>query len=293
MTRPFRVVTHKRWLAEQFAPMGAILDHGFDIDPSTALDTFWWAPGAWVASARLAGVKLPLMSCGPSWLTMIPKEYVGRRVQNKLLADIFPGTTKPTFAKLPEVKHDGVPAQVYSECYLRDTLAQYGLPEDTIWQLQEPVEFVTEARFWIAHRKIVASSPYRHRDWVWGEENRPIQPLWDNRMSKMTRFMELVLGDLYVPIPPGCVIDIGILEGGTPKIIEANAAWSSGPYDGDPAGIFEAIKAAHDFEGKYPQWAWTHSPVFNKARPLKILELVAEEGVRKVNFAPVTDDSEW
>lgn len=37
--RQFRVVTHKRWLAELFQPMGAVIDHGFDIDPATALDT--------------------------------------------------------------------------------------------------------------------------------------------------------------------------------------------------------------------------------------------------------------
>ena len=101
--RQFRVVTHKRWLAELFQPMGAVIDHGFDIDPATALDTIWWAPGAWVASAHLSGVQLPLLSCGPDWLANVPREYRGRDVRNVTIDEIPHGKTGPTFAKLPEV----------------------------------------------------------------------------------------------------------------------------------------------------------------------------------------------
>jgi hypothetical protein len=267
-----RVVTHRNWLAEQFKQLDGVhvvQDFGLDFDPAN-LDDYWWAPGAWVARAYKSGMRLPLMSCGVDWLPNLPEAYRGRKVQNKLLAEIFPGRTQATFAKLPEVKHDGVPAKVYGECYLRETLNQYNLPAETIWQLQEPVEFVTEARFWIAHRHIVAFSPYRHRDWVWGAENRPFHPVWDARMSKMARFLDGMLSNMSVGLPRGCVIDVGITDDGDEMVIEANAAWSSGPYDGDPAGIFEAIKASHDFEGKYPEWAWRHSPVFDNVAPLKI-----------------------
>lgn len=53
--RPFRIVTHRNWLAEAFKPFGAVQDFGFDIDPTTAGETLWWAPGAWVASAHKTG----------------------------------------------------------------------------------------------------------------------------------------------------------------------------------------------------------------------------------------------
>jgi len=270
--RQFRVVTHKRWLAELFQPMGAVIDHGFDIDPTTALDTIWWAPGAWVASAHLSGIQLPLLSCGPDWLVHLPQRYSGRRVENKVLADITPGKLEPTFAKLPEVKHDGVPARAYGECYLRDTLAQYNLPAETVWQLQEPVDFRIEARFWIAHRKIVAESPYRIGTMIWGYNGfeRAGQRLIKSRTyATMRDFIQTVLTDDGVDIAPGCTIDVGMTTDG-PLIVEANAAWSSGPYDGDPAGIHAAIVASHDFEGRYPQWTWRHSPVFDKARPLHL-----------------------
>lgn len=270
--RRFEVVTHKRWIAELFGPLGARQNMGFDIDPETALDTIWWAPGAWVASAHRAGIQLPLLSCGPDWLTNVPMEYRGRRVQNKTIDEIFPGKTRPTFAKLPEVKHDGVPAQVYGECYLRDTLKQYNLPAETVWQLQEPVEFIHEARYWIAHREIVAASMYKINNVIWGD------PRWDevqfdclSSQEAMDILARKVVRD--VGQPPGWVLDIGMTEDG-PLVIEANAAWSSGPYDGDPEGIFRAIVASHDFDQRFPQWAWRHSPVFDKVRPLKLSQPV-------------------
>lgn len=267
-----RIVTRKRWLAEQFAPLGGVIDHGFDIDPDTALNTYWWAPGAWVASARKAGVQLPLLSCGIDWLPKLPKEYRGRKVQNKLLREIFPGITAPTFVKLPEVKHDGVPAKVYGECYLRETLAQHNLPEDTIWQLQEPVEFQIEARFWIAHGRVTAESLYRIGNLIWGYNGferaaQRVRTPWG-----AMRYLAKEVAHT-VDAAPGYTLDIGMTRRG-PFVVEANAAWSSGPYDGDPVGILAAIKASHDFAGDYPQWAWRHSPAFDRVAPLKIVKSV-------------------
>lgn len=270
--RQFRVVTHKRWLAELFQPMGAVIDHGFDIDPATALDTIWWAPGAWVASAHRAGIQLPLLSCGPDWLVNLPERYSGRRVQNSVLAGIDSGKTPPTFAKLPEVKHDGVPARTYGECYLRETLAQFQLPAETVWQLQDPVDFRIEARFWVAHREIVAESPYRIGTMIWGHngfERASLRLIQSSAYQAMRDVLQALLQDSSVDIAPGCTIDVGMTDAG-PLIVEANAAWSSGPYDGDPAGIHAAIVASHDFEGLCPQWTWRHSPVFDKVRPLRL-----------------------
>ena len=283
MNRPFTVVTHKRWLAEQFASMGAKQDFGFDIDPDTAMNTIWWAPGAWVASARRAGIRLPLMSCGPRWLSDCPKEFTGRWVDTMTVDECVneealkhvTGSHK-VFIKLPEAKVDGFPARVHEfNRFWATTIGQYHLPGDTLVQMQSVVEFVAETRFWVAHGEIVAESPYRWMDLIWGA------PEFDDAINYMAVFhwfksirsfaSEVVSA---VPGPPGYVLDIGISTDGKPLIVEANAAWSSGPYDGDPAGIFEAIKASHDFEGKHPKWAWSHNPVFDKVAPLKLAKPV-------------------
>lgn len=277
-----RIVTHKTWLADLFKPLGAVQDYGFDIDPKTALDTYWWAPGAWVASAYKAGVELPLLSCGPRWLDDLPMEYKGREVSTGWLGDWGPFFERETlmcerypevFVKLPEAKVDSFPARIHGTKYMRSNLAQYNLPDSTLVQIQGVMDFVTEARFFIAHGKITASSIYRHREWIWGADDAPILPLIRNKMRKMERFAKLVLNDPAVTCPPGFVLDIGITDAGNPKVIEANAAWSSGPYDADPRGVLEAIKASHDFGGEHSEWLWRNhtNPVWAHVGALKIV----------------------
>lgn len=269
--RPFRIVTHRNWLAEQFASFGAMQDFGFDIDPSTAGETLWWAPGAWVASAAKTGVELPLMSCGPYWLCNVSHLWKGRRVANLTWPHIDSwSVTEDVFVKLPEAKVDYFPAQLHKGLHLGETLKQYHLPEGTLVQVQAPMNFRTEGRFFIAHGGVVASSLYRHEDWIWGADDPPIAPLERIKMRKMERFVNEFLSSSE-KYAPGFVLDIGITDSGSPKVIEANAAWSSSPYDCNPTGVVQAIEAAHDFNGQYPQWAWQPNPVFDTAGPLRIV----------------------
>jgi len=69
---PFRVVTNRKWLS---AYLGGIHDWGTDIDPDTALQTYWRASGQWMARALRTGVDIPVTSCGPYWLERLPWKY--------------------------------------------------------------------------------------------------------------------------------------------------------------------------------------------------------------------------
>jgi len=278
LTRPFRVVTHRRWLAEQFP--NAIHDWGLDINPETAMDTIWWSPGAWVARAYAAGIQLPLTSCGPRWLSDCPKDYTGRWVDTGPLSDwinpdalAFVSGDSDVFVKLPEAKLDNFPARVHVfNRHWATTLGQYHLPEDTLIQMQNVVKFIHEARYWVAHGEITASSMYRIGDTIWGDpgwESAQADCLWSR--EEMDVFASRVVHN--VEQPPGWVLDIGMTEDG-PLVVEANAAWSSGPYDGDPQGIFKAIEASHDFDHQHPRWAWNPNPVFGKVHPLKLSQPV-------------------
>ncbi|MBB3752657.1 hypothetical protein FHT44_005169 [Mycolicibacterium sp. BK634] len=274
MTRPFRVVTQKNWIAEQFVPMGAVHDWGFDIDPVTAPETIWWAPGAWVASALKSGVHLPLMSCGPHWLGNLPIALVGRRIVTGRLDrvgihDNLRNFGEDVFVKLPEAKLDSFPAALHRTKDLRETLAQSGLPGDTLIQIQDPMFFSVEARYWVARGEIVAASLYQIYGTVWGAPNweaAQFECLWS--AEELDIFARMVVRE--VPGPPGYVLDVGMTED-VPFVIEANAAWSSGTYDGDPAGIFAAIEASHDFTGEHPEWAWNPNPSLYTGGPLKVL----------------------
>ncbi|OHU47272.1 hypothetical protein BKG82_26840 [Mycobacteroides chelonae] len=266
--RPFRVVTRKNWLADLFKPFGAVQDFGFDIDPDTAPETYWWAPGAWVASASKTGVDLPLLSCGPYWLDRLPWCYTGRDIRTAALGDLPKESTRPLFVKLPEAKTDSCPAQIYDTPQLAETWRGFGFPDNTLVQWQSVVEFVTEARFFIADGAVAASSLYRHKDWMWGADDTPHLR---SEMRTMDRFVGAVLNDQAVAYPPGFVLDVGITQSGEARVVEANAAWSSGPYDADPAGVVAAIKASHDHRDVHRKWRWRDhaDSVWAKAVPLK------------------------
>lgn len=278
MNRPFRVVTHKNWLAKQFESLGAVQDYGFDINPDTAPETIWWAPGAWVASAHKAGVKLPLLSCGASWLPNLPRAYTGRIIQNRSQWLVAPGASTEVFVKLPEAKLDVAPAALYrTGTYLRETLRQYHLPEDTVWQISERMDFRIEIRFWVAYGSIKAHSFYRIDDLIWGEPDFPqgldADLTYNTELNDAVDLVESLVVDPEVSYPPGFVLDVGInTHDNRPYVVEANAAWSSGPYDGRPKDIYETIVAAHDFDGMAAQWAWNPNPaLYSKAGPLKVV----------------------
>lgn len=278
-------MTHKNWLAAQFAPMRAVQDFGFDIDPATARETLWWAPGAWVASALQAGVQLPLLSCGPYWLDRLPYRFSGRKVRTMPLCDVPRAVghcwTDQVFTKLPEEKVENFPARLHGSRYLADNLAEYHLSPDTLVQLQTPVEFVTEARFWVTHGEVTAHSFYRvhdviHGELIWGSEGFEAFVNCGSTASYQNEClyrMRAPLQDLTenVLLPPGVVVDMGITRSGDVLVVEANAAWSSSPYDADPVGIFLAIEAAHDFAGEHLEWAWRPNTALYKAGPLKIV----------------------
>lgn len=248
-TTPLRVVTHRNWLAEQFAPYGGVQDFGMDIDPASAVDTVWWAPGEWVARAAATGVTLPLTSCGADWVSRlgITESWIQRRVSTvpagRALeaADGLEGDT--IFIKLPEAKTDTFPARLMFRQHLGQALASPLLGEDTPVQLSEEIQFSCEARFFVAHHQVVAASWYQHEGLWWMEEG--FTGGTDREMSILTELAHEVAS--LPESPQGYTVDIGLVRGkpDTPAIVEFNAAWSSNPYDADMAGVVEAVRASN------------------------------------------------
>jgi hypothetical protein len=281
-SRPFRVVTHRTWLYEQLSRgVPAVQDFGFDIDPATAPEGLWWAPGEWVARAHAAGVRLPLLSAGPQWLELLScigrEEYCGGRTVRAARAVNLCAPQRPFFAKLAEAKTDAMPARVYEskKDFFAARLAAC-VPWDAWINTSSLVDYVSEARFFIAHRKITAASVYLHRGKEWGDISPGDSEAAGARI-KLYPFINELLRDQRVAMPPGLVIDAGVDSAGRCSVIEANASWSSNPYGCNTPGVVESIAAAHDFAGEYPEWAWQIDAVHANARPLRIATAVGRQ----------------
>ncbi len=173
---PLRVVTHRNWLAKQFAPFGGVQDFGFDISPATALGTVWWAPGEWVARAASTNIPLELVSCGTEWVPRmgIPDYWLKREIVTVAAGDAvsvagnLAGDT--IFVKLPEAKTDAFPAALVFKNHLGSLLASPLISENTVVQLSEEIQFSCEARFFVAHSRVVAHSWYQNNGLVWVDE---------------------------------------------------------------------------------------------------------------------------
>lgn len=248
----FRVVTHRNWISEVFKPVGGVHDFGMDIDPTIVNDTVWWAPGHWAARAARAGVTLPLTSCGQMWMTKQPENLVQRRitvVRAEDVARVFDEwDADELHVKFPEVKTDAFPAEVRER---KLALSDCGrLQPDQLIQISDALPFVNEARFFIANREVTAWSWYRLGEYWIGEpdfyaQRTPDQDTVLNFASEIARTAKA---------PNGYTIDIGTSTTGTPLLIEANAAWSSNPYDADITGVYASLVAAHDFDGTQSEW---------------------------------------
>lgn len=270
--RPFRIVTHRTWLAEIFTRFGAVQDFGFDIDPETAEKTIWWAPGAWVACVYQSGIKLPLTLCGHRWMEELPEIYRGRDIKMVKIQDVqnvaHGDPDEQVHVKLPEAKIDSFPAKLRLRKYLADTLAQHHVPPDTLLQISKPVTFVRECRFWIAKGEIMTYSWYLVDDVLWDHED--FQDGTAAELGRMYNFVERLLDDSQVSYPNGFVLDVGLTDDNRVLVVEANAAWSSSPYNGWPEGIVESIVASHDFSGTATRkWRWTPNPVYGTVQPIK------------------------
>ncbi|ASZ74800.1 hypothetical protein KHO57_gp104 [Mycobacterium phage Phabba] len=286
------IVTHKNWLAkgftEKLTDRVVKQDFGFDINPDTAWDTVWWAPGAWVASAYKAGVRLPLTSCGPRWLDSLSQtKYTGRTVSTMTVRESIdwfetimgPGDEIEFFVKLPEAKLDDFPARTHLvNRHWATTIGQYHLPDDALIQLQGLVDFTTEWRFWVADGRITAHSLYRaHRmgmEMIWGSEGFPGgldgDLAFNTELNDAADLVEKLLDDPAVAKPRGFVLDVGTTPSGQAWVVEANAAWSSGPYDASPQGVFESIVASHDWANE-SLFHWDPNPaLYTKAGALRV-----------------------
>lgn len=276
---PLRVVTHRNWLARRFTPHGGVQDFGMDICAEEALTYAWWAPSEWVARAHASGVPLPLVSCGANWVDRleVPDHWLKRRViavsagEAVEAASWLKGDT--VFVKLPEAKTDSFPACLVFKNHLGTVLASPLISADTLVQLSEEVQFACEARFFVAHGRVVASSWYQCEGRMWAEEGFVGGTAYD--LAVLAELANSVASNRKAP--SGYTVDIGLIRGKpyTPAIVEFNAAWSSNPYDADMRGVCEAVHASNahtlpDIEQRYQRnnWAFDVNGVPGIHRPL-------------------------
>lgn len=282
--RRLTVISPAAWVARDLAAAGTI-----DVSPSLGLDvpdldgTALWASWAWALRLKASGVEHGFLSPGPHWLTTVPQQFLGRRVWSGTFGDMPYQGPVPTFYKLAEHKHSGIPAGVHlgrgvfrRKAIMALDIGGSGFP-DLHFIGSEPMQYRREYRCFITHGKVTAASFYVMH--VPGIGGSTVEITWDayesaadhrypsGSTAEASAFAQKVVDAMGDAQPPGYTLDVGTDDDGNWSVIEANAAWSSNIYHADPAGVITSILASQ--EPGHPRWAWAPDQLFiNRARPL-------------------------
>jgi hypothetical protein len=235
-------------------------------DPDIFSSVAYWTSGQLAARLQLSGLALDLLAPGPGWLEEVGAEVTGRRVESGNLEEVPGGRL---FVKALEHKVPGLPAGVQDGAAFVDRARTLGVPTASMFQwCRDVVRFDHEHRFFVAAGEVVTGSAYR----VSGEHclRSPLTRQAQEHAHALVRD----LGDLC---PPACTLDLGLdTATGRWVVVEANPAWSSGPYDNDPVGVVDVVEAS---QGEADlRWKWRPDPALvTRAQEMGAVEVGAPE----------------
>jgi hypothetical protein len=181
-------------------------------------------------------LNLELLEPAVDWLPSIPERWRNRSVLLSTMKEAR-SVLEPRFIKSAAGKE--FDARVYSS---GKDLPRGEMIDDSLPVLvQEIVQFDVEYRCFVSDRVVRTASSY----WRHGKDPRDEKGLWSaNEISDAKQFCAAFLADSAVQAPDACVIDVGFIPGKGWAIIECNAAWSSGVYGCDGAGVLPVLRRA-------------------------------------------------
>jgi hypothetical protein len=188
-----------------------------------------------VAAARQLRVSLLEPPLG--LLADVPRRFVGRTVEFARFADLV-RLHGPTFVKPADPLDKWFDAGVYSDT--RDVRTRGRGDPDAPVLLSEPVEWTAEFRCFVLDGKVVAGSPYL-------SFGRPAWQLFDPRRpvavpAAALAVVEGVCKALGDRLPPGFVVDVGLIDDRGWAVVEFNPAWSAGLLGADPRAVLSVLR---------------------------------------------------
>ena len=281
------VVTHRNWIAEEFASAGVIpvrQDFGFSA-PAYPRDkaVAWWMSTEFAACLMRAGARLNLATISAQWLTKLPRELLLRDVQIGTLAQVQSlGLQHLAYCKPAEVKIWDAPAQWIEIDYFVEHLLSLGVPADT--QIQFSSDFLdikTEYRCFINDGKVATLSTYLNEGIAFGGEGLVRDLVNENKAKEFATYALSIIGNNQ---PIAYTLDVGQLSSGEFFVVEANPVWASNPYDCDKVETVKAIVAGsttYGAEQTHGRFQWRPDPYlqyYSNKRPKLKLDYLDIEG---------------
>lgn len=202
-------------------------------------EVYWY--GGPLAADRCAGsLGLGLLEPSDAWLTELPLEFTGRRIELTTLADAWTAT-RPQFVKPPGDKQ--FPAAVYAD---GSRLPRSGdrVGPDTAVLVCDPVTFGWEYRLFVLDGQVATGSRYARFGRL---DTAPLTG--DTREAEVRAFATALLGACADTLPSAVVVDVGLLQdpdSGTEQwaVVEANMPWFAHSYAAEPDAVLDVVLRA-------------------------------------------------
>ncbi|WP_110945518.1 ATP-grasp domain-containing protein [Streptomyces avicenniae] len=198
-----------------------------------------WYGGPYAADRVADRLGLALLEPPDDWLTRLPHEFTGRRIERMTLAGARTARG-PVFVKPPSDK--SFPAAVYAD----GSRLPQGTDATTVL-VSDVVAFAAEYRLFLLDGRIAAASRYA----VHGRLDAA--PLADDPCEgDVRRFARRLLDVAGAALPSAVTVDVGLLAddtggtgGGTRwAAVEANMAWFSHSYACEPDAVLDVVLRA-------------------------------------------------
>lgn len=241
----------------------------------------YWMAGGYAARLQRAGLAPNLVAPGQYWLSEVSEldETLTRRKIFTTKITELPAETL-LFAKPAEAKIESIPAGKYFTDHLLEICETEGVPADTLFQWTETLLNLNhEHRFFIADEQIRTGSPYLIDGVVYTSEM--VSPYFGAAYDAAESFLKILKNSAL--LPPALTLDVARDEdSGKWLIIEANPAWSSGPYGANPSRILEVLERACAWNEGIDDAKWLWKPaeyLVDLARKEPLVKIVALEDV--------------
>ncbi|MFC8449933.1 ATP-grasp domain-containing protein [Kitasatospora sp. NPDC057223] len=196
-----------------------------------------WYGGPIAGRRVAAGLGLALLEPHDDWLTRLPEEFTGRRIELTTLSEAR-AARRPQFVKPPSDK--SFPPAVFSDGS-RLPRAAGPLGPDTPVLVCEPVTFAVEYRLFVLDGEPVTGSRYAR----YGRLDTAPLP-GDPHEAQVRDFAARLLAAVAATLPSAVVVDVGLLQDPDTgreqwAVVEANMPWFAHAYAADPEAVLDVV----------------------------------------------------
>lgn len=236
--------------------------------PKTMDGTALWVDTSGATRLLNAGLELPLLSPGPTWLSTVPGHLLGRRVLCTTLGKLQDKWKGAGLFRLAEQQYGNLGFATFHPDPGSFVSAagkyHYRAPE-LIAVLNviasAPVDYVDEYRVFIADGEISASTRVDTR-LRRGKRTDAYEGNQEDRTSAALHFAQVVLDATVWHQPPGFRIDVGLTAEGSWQLVSAGPSWAAQFHLGNPSGVVASILAGQAPD--YGHWKWVPDELFQQ-----------------------------